>query len=255
MRFVLIASLSICVSFVRSTEPSGAAADNASAGDNDGGYATPVVPSPPKPTVQRTVPPPKRWNVPLSPRYELGAALVRGKKRVDPSLERKVLCPDDKEYCIDTRYSDRGTCMFPQPLAIKICLDETCASSPENAKIFQQFGEDSYCKDRQGVDGRVCQWIDHVPCSCSKFDIEYVDAIYIPNVELNPVGFKIAHDCKYPDNYKGENKREWVEPAPPKVAPNVLVAGTTTTKDGESMLITSATGLVVTLLSVAFMNM
>lgn len=246
MRIVLLACLSICASVAE--VPSGGV-------QRDGGVPAPTddgsdiesdapVETPPK-SVVRTITPPKRWIVSLAPRYVLGADMVRGRKRHDPAPGKKVLCPSDKEYCIDVRHSDRGTCMFPEPIAIKICLDETCATSPENENIFKQYGEDSYCKDRQNVDGRVCQWIDSIPCSCSKFDLEYVDAVYFPEGELTPEGYKVAKECKYADNYRGENKRQWAEPAVPKAVPNVHagVVETTSTKSSESMLMTSAAAL------------
>ena len=118
-------------------------------------------------------------------------------------------CPTDREYCIDTRFSDEGTCMFPSPETVKECLDDTCAAHPGNEAIFKSKKEDSYCKDWQAApEGRVCHWTTDVFCSCPSFSIVYTNAAFVPVGGLAPYGYAIAEQCKYPDNYKAKNKRE-----------------------------------------------
>jgi hypothetical protein len=117
-------------------------------------------------------------------------------------------CPTDRDYCIDSRYSDEGTCMYPSPETIKECLDDTCAAHPANEAIFRSKKEDSYCKDWQkSPEGRVCHWTSDVFCSCPKFSIVYTNAVFVPIGNGAPQGYAVAQQCKYADNYKAKNKR------------------------------------------------
>ncbi len=140
----------------------------------------------------------------MEPRFIFGAALGR---RVGSG--RRALCPrGDKKYCIDTRFSDEATCMYPDPTTVKICLDESCFEMPENEKIFEKYGEDSYCKDYMNTpEGRLCHW-SMVPCTCNKFDLEYVDARIVYETDPIPAGWHEVQACEYPDNFKAENRRQ-----------------------------------------------
>jgi hypothetical protein len=149
----------------------------------------------------------------MSPKFSFGVKQARGYTHSPPSSpEVVVACPTDKKYCIDTKYSDAGTCMWPSPVIIKECLDDACAAHPANESIFKTHGEDSYCKDWQKVpEGRVCHWTTDVFCSCDKFDITYTDAKYVSPAEVMPSGYASAQPCNYPINYKAINKRGNVE--------------------------------------------
>ena len=122
---------------------------------------------------------------------------------------KTALCPSgDKQYCIDTRFSDETTCLYPDPTTIKICLDEGCFNMPENEKIFAKYGEDSYCKDYMTTpEGRLCHW-SMTPCTCDKYDLEYVDARVIYSSDPIPTGWQEVKACEYPDNFKAENRRQ-----------------------------------------------
>jgi hypothetical protein len=208
------------------------------------------------PEVEPVVPEPKRWRVKMGPKFLIGAIHVRGKDRPDPPSGHKVLCPNTHKFCIDERYSDKGTCMYPSPVDIKQCLDDSCSDQPDNEANFQKVKEDSYCKDFKRAASRVCQWLDN-PCTCDKFDIEYVDAVYWPRDERTPEGYKVATTCAYLEKYKRVNKRELkeeeeeAEAEAPKVGPKLKQDADVTTTKGTSnewgYSLIAATLLMVTL--------
>jgi hypothetical protein len=146
----------------------------------------------------------KKYTIPMGPRFVFGVLQKRHKRFA--ATEALVACPSDKNYCIDERYSDAVTCMYPDPTTVKVCLDESCEKLPENEEIFKQVFEDSYCKDYMSPEGRVCQWTA-TPCTCQKYDLEYVDAFVVSPGSGIPRGWKTAPKCEYPDNFKAENKR------------------------------------------------
>jgi hypothetical protein len=120
----------------------------------------------------------------------------------------RAACPGDRSYCIDIRHCDSWTCMWPAPIDIKECLDESCRATPENDHIFKKFGEDSYCKDFAAPEGRVCQWTADTFCTYAKYKIVYMNAVPVLPHQRVPTGYTFARECEYADNYKGLNKRE-----------------------------------------------
>lgn len=148
------------------------------------------------------------WTLSLGPKFVLGAAQRRGYRAFAGPEGSVAACPKNRDYCIDTRYSDAATCMYPSPETIKECLDDTCAAHPGNEAIFKSKNEDSYCKDWQkSPEGRVCHWTSDVFCSCPKFSIVYTNAEFVAPGEAAPQGYALAQPCKYADNYKAKNKR------------------------------------------------
>ena len=134
----------------------------------------------------------------LLPFVTIGVKAVRSGPRHDPPPGHRVACPTDRAYCIDYRSSDNGTCMFPDPLEIKRCYDDSCAQSAWGPIVRKQQGEDTYCKDFMTPSGRVCQWLDTVPCTCQSKAIFYYSGEFIPNDEPMPYGFKEVFPCIYP---------------------------------------------------------
>jgi len=159
------------------------------------------------PTTQRVVPAPRPSVVEMKPMFVLGMTQFRGAVMVGEGF--RAACPATKNYCIDVRHSDAATCMYPSPLVIKICLDESCKASAANIDILKNHGEDSYCKDYAATpEGRVCHWTTSTYCTCNKFSIEYVTAHLVHETEKVPAGWTIAKPCDYRDDYKAINYRE-----------------------------------------------
>jgi hypothetical protein len=134
----------------------------------------------------------------LLPFVSIGVQSVRPGPRHDPPPGYRVACPNDRLYCIDYQSSDNGTCMYPDPLEIKRCYDNSCTGSAWGALVRKQQGEDTYCKDFMTPQGRVCQWLDSVPCSCEARSIYYYTGEFIPPSEPIPYGFAEVHPCTYP---------------------------------------------------------
>jgi len=134
----------------------------------------------------------------LLPFVSIGVSSVRSGPRHDPPPGYRVACPSDRAYCIDYQSSDNGTCMYPDPLEIKRCYDASCTSSAWATTVRKQQNEDTYCKDFMTPQGRVCQWIDSVPCSCEARSIFYYSGEFIAPGEPIPYGFAEAHPCTYP---------------------------------------------------------
>ena len=134
----------------------------------------------------------------LLPFVSIGVSSVRPGPRHEPPPGYRVACPNDRLYCIDYQSSDNGTCMYPDPLEIKRCYDSSCTGSAWGALVRKQQGEDTYCKDFMTPQGRVCQWLDSVPCSCEARSIYYYSGEFIPPTEPIPYGFSEAHPCTYP---------------------------------------------------------
>ena len=134
----------------------------------------------------------------LQPFVEIGIRAVRpGPPRIPPPGHTPV-CPSDRAYCIDYKASDNGTCMYPDPLEIKRCYDNSCINSAWNALVYRTHGENSYCKDFMTPAGRVCQWADNQACTCNAKSITYYDAEFIPPGESIPEGFSQVYPCTYP---------------------------------------------------------
>lgn len=154
------------------------------------------------PSVNITSPPVKSTREPfkldLLPFVSIGVSSVRPGPRHDPPPGYRVVCPSDRLYCIDYQSSDNGTCMYPDPLEIKSCYDRSCTGSAWGALVRRQQGEDTYCKDFMTPQGRVCQWLDSVPCSCEARSIFYYSGEFIAPDEAVPYGFTEAHPCTYP---------------------------------------------------------
>ena len=149
------------------------------------------------------------WVLAMVPKFTFGAVQRRGYSIGDAPPGTVAACPTERDYCIDSRFSDHGTCMHPSPETIKECLDDTCAAHPGNDAIFQEHKEDSHCKDwQQSPEGRVCHWTSDVFCSCPTFSIVYTNAVFVPIGGVAPLGYAVAEQCKYADNYKAKNKRE-----------------------------------------------
>jgi hypothetical protein len=138
------------------------------------------------------------YKLDLMPYVSIGVSAARPGPRHDPPPGHRVVCPNDRAYCIDYQSSDNGTCMYPDPLEIKRCYDSSCTSSAWASLVRKQRGEDTYCKDFMTPQGRVCQWIDSVPCSCESRSIYYYSGEFIPNDQPVPYGFSEAHHCTYP---------------------------------------------------------
>lgn len=138
------------------------------------------------------------YKLDLLPFVSIGVASVRKGGRHDPPPGYRVACPNDRAYCIDFEASDNGTCMYPDPLEIKRCYDQSCTGSAWAPLIRKQQNEDTYCKDFMTPQGRVCQWLDSVPCSCESRSIYYYSGEFIPPEEPIPYGFTEAHPCTYP---------------------------------------------------------
>lgn len=186
------------------------------------------------------------WKVPMEGGFQFG---IRNADRFHETRlvprYHKAACPTDREYCIDTRYSDAGTCMHPSPLEIKKCLDESCRILPENQAIFEEFHEDSYCKEYQSPSGRVCQWTA-IPCTCASTPIRYTNAVFVTSSDVLPSSHAVAHTCQYPDKYKAVNMRELEEaPQTPKPKPLVL---SQTTKAAASLSEAGGAGVLLVLL-------
>ena len=151
-----------------------------------------------------TVPAQKRYEIreafklDLLPFVSIGVKSVRPGPRHDPPPGHRVACPSDRAYCIDFRGSDNGTCMYPDPLEIKRCYDGSCIQSAWGPIVRKQQGEDTYCKDFMTPGGRVCQWLDTVPCTCEAKSIYYYSGEFIPDTEPIPYGFREVHPCTYP---------------------------------------------------------
>jgi len=191
------------------------------------------------------------YNLPLTGKFSFGVFGQRQYKRDPPaSPDTVIACPTDYNYCLDTKYSDVGTCMWPSPIEIKECLDDTCASNPANEAIFKQHGEDTYCKEWQkSPEGRVCHWTIDLYCSCPKFDIVYTDARYIASGSAIPRGFARVEPCIYPINYKRKNKHENdAHVGPPQGQPlkGVKLADTSATGKTKSSSISSITTVLAT---------
>lgn len=148
----------------------------------------------------------ERWEVNMGPKFLLGVRQFR--QPLLNASNSRAACPGDRAYCIDTRHSDSWTCMWPAPIEIKECLDESCRATPENDNIFKKFGEDSYCKDFAAPEGRVCQWTTDTFCTCAKYKIVYTNAVPVLPRQRAPTGYAFARECEYADNYKAINKRE-----------------------------------------------
>lgn len=160
-----------------------------------------------EPTTQRVVPIPSPSVVEMTPMFVLGMRQFRGPVTVGAGY--RAACPTTHDYCIDVRHSDTATCMYPPPLQIKICLDESCKASAANIDIFKKHGEDSYCKDYAATPaGRVCHWTTSTYCTCEKFSIQYVTAHRVHETERVPAGWRVAKPCDYKDDYKAFNNRE-----------------------------------------------
>jgi hypothetical protein len=134
----------------------------------------------------------------LVPYVELGVKSVRPGPRHDPPPGYRVACPADVPYCIDYISSDNGTCMYPDPVVLKECYDKSCIQNQWGRIVRKQQGEDSYCKDFMTPQGRACQWIDHLPCTCESQSVYYYSGEFIPPHESIPSGFAEVHPCTYP---------------------------------------------------------
>ena len=78
---------------------------------------------------------------------------------------------------------------------------------PENEKIYEKYGDDSYCKEYMNtVEGRLCHW-SSTPCTCPQYELTYVDALIVDSSSPIPTGWHAVKDCEYPVNYKAENRR------------------------------------------------
>ena len=192
----------------------------------------------------------RTFTIPMTPRFVFGVLQKRRHRSL--SADTRALCPTEKTYCIDSRDSDATTCMYPSPIAIKECLDDSCVAAPGNAAVFAKQGEDSYCKDYMLPEGRVCHWIEvPYPCTYSKFDITYVDALLVKNYDPNPKGWAPARVCQYPDNYKAENRRAGESDGLPRRQPTLNAAdGTNSLNDNKAADTQIGAGLVATLLVV-----
>ena len=134
----------------------------------------------------------------LRPFVNIGVQSVRAGPRHDPPPGHKVACPSDRAYCIDYRGSDNGTCLYPDPVAMKKCYDNSCVDSSWGPIVRRQQGEDTYCKDFMTAQGRLCQWVDNLPCTCESKSIFYYSGEFIPAHDPIPAGFAEASICTYP---------------------------------------------------------
>lgn len=189
----------------------------------------------------------REYKVSMGPRFLFGV-LQRRRTRNLPAGKIAV-CPSDRQFCIDTRKSDETTCLYPDPLTIKLCLDDSCKAIPENDQILAQYGEDSYCKDFMAMpEGRLCHW-SMSSCTCDKFDLTYVDALIINSEDAIPSGWKAVGQCEYPDNYKAVNWRENGNgQGTLRPLPQFGAAGTTTRDNSSIRASFTATGLAAIIL-------
>ena len=134
----------------------------------------------------------------LVPFVDIGVHSVRGGPKRDPPSGHYSVCPANRAYCIDYKASDNGTCMYPSPVEVKQCYDSSCVQSSWGPIVRRQQGEDTYCKDFMTSQGRLCQWVDSLPCTCNSKSIWYYDAEFIPNDQPVPSGFTRAEICTYP---------------------------------------------------------
>lgn len=185
----------------------------------------------------------REYKIRMGPRFIFGV-LQRRRARALPS-GKMALCPTDRTFCIDTRKSDETTCLHPDPLSIKICLDKSCLALLENERIFAERGDDSYCKDFMAMpEGRLCHW-SMSPCTCDQFDLTYVDALIINTEDAIPRGWEAVGECEYPDNYKAVNVREnMADQGTLRPLPQFGLAGTTTRGSPTIRASFIATGLV-----------
>ena len=143
-----------------------------------------------------------------------------------PPSDAHVACPTDFNFCIDTRWSDGQTCLFPNPHLIKRCLDEGCIRSDYGKDRAEKKLEDTYCKDFMSVEGRFCQWTEEVRCSCPLEieDIVYANGMVVKPGDSVPSGYRIASECVYPSkNIKRMPNGAYVDvPVPGETAPPPL---------------------------------
>jgi hypothetical protein len=134
----------------------------------------------------------------LEPFVQIGVKSVRPGLRHDPPEGYRVACPNDRMYCIDYQTSDNGTCMHPDPVEVKKCYDSSCVRSPWAPAVRKKQNEDTYCKDFMTPQGRLCQWIDNLPCTCESKSILYYSGEFIAPGEPIPHGFNEVFPCTYP---------------------------------------------------------
>ena len=123
-------------------------------------------------------------------------------RRSSPDDDSQVACPTSFGFCIDTRWSDPKTCLYPSPHLIKRCYDEGCIHSGFGQQRALEKLEDTYCKDFMDVEGRFCQWTEQVRCTCPAEieDIVYANAIVVQAGGEVPEGYAVASECIYPSN-------------------------------------------------------
>lgn len=122
--------------------------------------------------------------------------------RSSPSSDSRVACPNSFSFCIDTRWSDARTCIYPNPHLIKRCYDEGCIRSDFGQDRITQGLPDTYCKDFMDVEGRFCQWTEQVRCTCTEEDedIVYANSVVVAAGNPMPEGYRTASECIYPTN-------------------------------------------------------
>jgi hypothetical protein len=200
-------------------------------------------------TAKRTTPAPILHTprvLKMTAKFEIGG-LKNFRSPIPTKEGYRAACPSNLDYCIDIRHSDWATCMYPPPLSVKKCLDQSCKTAPGNVQVFKAHGEDSYCKDYANTPaGRVCHWMVNTFCTCDKFDIQYVDAVLIAPSERVPFGWKVPRTCEYPDNYKATNERELAEHQTFRPA-GIKGAGGRRANDANSFGITKALVVIVLL--------
>jgi hypothetical protein len=149
-------------------------------------------------------------------------------------------CPVDYDFCIDSRWSDDRTCMYPMPHLIKRCFDESCIQSPFGIERAGNRLEDTYCKDFMDVEGRVCQYNDAQRCECPSEieEIVYANAVVVHQGESVPPGYKAVSECVYPSaNIKRLQNGGYVDPplpgqpAPPAIPDHPKLKGNLTWSD------------------------
>ena len=138
------------------------------------------------------------YELELKPFVSIGIKAVRPGPAHNPPPGYRVACPSDRAYCIDYKGSDNGTCMYPDPVSIKNCYDQSCIQSSYGPMVRKQQGEDTYCKDFMTPQGRLCQWIDTAPCKCDSQSIFYYSGEFVPPGEPIPQGFNEVYPCTYP---------------------------------------------------------
>lgn len=134
----------------------------------------------------------------LKPFVSIGIKAVRPGPAHNPPPGYRVACPSDRAYCIDYKGSDNGTCVYPDPVSIKNCYDQSCIQSSFGPMVRKQQGENTYCKDFMTPQGRLCQWIDTAACTCDSQSIFYYSGEFIPPGEAIPQGFNEVYPCTYP---------------------------------------------------------